>query len=235
MGGLGSFFRSVGWIFCYLIYFRVAFYFFFMQLQFHRVVCTVHSLTLPPTDKIRRRMSTIGRTHTVMELRFNEETSWMGRGLLTEEQANKLAEMDRNTPEERAEFRKAAQNMQRSFLESLWYVLRAQTTNILLPAVPVGLAVGLLKMHPAITFAANCVAIIPLAGMLSFATEEVAIPGGEAFGGFMNATFGNAVEIIVSIFALRKGEIRIVQASMLGSILSNLLLVRNTKSRFLGV
>ncbi len=61
--------------------------------------------------------------------------------------------------------------------------------------------------------------------MLSFATEEIASRLGETLGGLVNATFGNAVELIVSIVALRAGEIEVVQASMLGSILSNLLLV----------
>jgi len=68
-------------------------------------------------------------------------------------------------------------------------------------------------------------AIIPLASLLAFATEELAVPLGQTIGGLLNATFGNAVELIVSIVALRNNEIRIVQASMLGSILSNILLV----------
>jgi len=61
--------------------------------------------------------------------------------------------------------------------------------------------------------------------LLSFATEEVAIKVGETLGGLMNATFGNAVELIVSIIALVQGKVAIVQASLLGSMLSNLLLV----------
>jgi Ca2+:H+ antiporter len=74
-------------------------------------------------------------------------------------------------------------------------------------------------------FSLNFLAIIPLAAVLSFATEEIAGRLGETLGGLVNATFGNAVELIVSIVALRAGEIEVVQASMLGSILSNLLLV----------
>jgi len=74
-------------------------------------------------------------------------------------------------------------------------------------------------------FSLNFFAIIPLAAVLSFATEEIASRLGETLGGLVNATFGNAVELIVSIVALRAGEIEVVQASMLGSILSNLLLV----------
>jgi Ca2+:H+ antiporter len=71
----------------------------------------------------------------------------------------------------------------------------------------------------------NFIAIVPLAALLSNATEEVAIYCGEVIGGLLNATFGNAVELIVSILALVKREIVIVQTSLIGSILSNLLLV----------
>lgn len=74
-------------------------------------------------------------------------------------------------------------------------------------------------------FSLNFIAIIPLAAVLSFATEEISIPLGESLGGLLNATFGNGVELIVSIVALKKNQIEVVQSSMLGSILSNLLLV----------
>jgi len=68
-------------------------------------------------------------------------------------------------------------------------------------------------------------AIIPLAKLLEFATEDISLRVGQAIGGLLNATFGNAVELIVSIVAIMDGQIRVVQASMLGSIISNLLLV----------
>jgi Ca2+:H+ antiporter len=71
----------------------------------------------------------------------------------------------------------------------------------------------------------NFIAIVPLAALLSNGTEEVALYCGEVIGGLLNATFGNAVELIVSILALVKDEIVIVQTSLIGSILSNLLLV----------
>ncbi|KXX83384.1 Vacuolar calcium ion transporter [Madurella mycetomatis] len=97
--------------------------------------------------------------------------------------------------------------------------------NLLLVFVPLGIVAGQLEWAAAWVFSLNFVAIIPLAAVLSFATEEIAQPLGETLGGLVNATFGNAVELIVSIVALRAGEIEVVQASMLGSILSNLLLV----------
>ncbi|KAF8467615.1 Sodium/calcium exchanger protein-domain-containing protein [Kalaharituber pfeilii] len=97
--------------------------------------------------------------------------------------------------------------------------------NVLLPIVPIALIVGKLNVNPIAIFVLNFLAIIPLASLLSDATEELAEHVGHTLGGLLNATFGNATELIISIFALIKGEIRIVQASMLGSILSNLLLV----------
>ncbi|KAI0302196.1 Sodium/calcium exchanger protein-domain-containing protein [Russula brevipes] len=74
-------------------------------------------------------------------------------------------------------------------------------------------------------FGFSFVAIIPLAKLLGDATEEMSLSLGQTLAGLLNATFGNAVEIIVGIVALLKGEVRIVQTSMLGSVLSNILLV----------
>ncbi|RPB21568.1 calcium/proton exchanger family protein [Terfezia boudieri ATCC MYA-4762] len=103
--------------------------------------------------------------------------------------------------------------------------LRLNYCNILLPIVPVALVFGFLDVNPVAIFVLNFLAIVPLASVLSDATEELAEHVGHTLGGLLNATFGNATELIISIFALKKGEIRIVQASMLGSILSNMLLV----------
>ncbi|ETN43786.1 calcium/proton exchanger [Cyphellophora europaea CBS 101466] len=106
-----------------------------------------------------------------------------------------------------------------------WEILKTNYVNVLLVFVPLGILSGLLDWSPVAQFTLNFVAIIPLASLLAFATEELAVPLGQTLGGLLNATFGNAVELIVSIIALRNNEIRIVQASMLGSILSNILLV----------
>ncbi|KAF8422544.1 Sodium/calcium exchanger protein-domain-containing protein [Tirmania nivea] len=112
---------------------------------------------------------------------------------------------------------------------SAWHItcafLRLNYCNVLLPVVPVALVFGFLNINPVAVFVLNFLAIVPLASVLSDATEELAEHVGHTLGGLLNATFGNATELIISIFALRKGEIRIVQASMLGSILSNILLV----------
>ncbi|KAJ5152674.1 uncharacterized protein N7482_009152 [Penicillium canariense] len=97
--------------------------------------------------------------------------------------------------------------------------------NILLVFVPVGIVAKAAGLSPAIIFAMNAVAIIPLAGLLSHATESVASRLGDTMGALINVSFGNAVELIIFIIALVKNEIRIVQASLLGSILANLLLI----------
>ncbi|KAI5921276.1 Sodium/calcium exchanger protein-domain-containing protein [Camillea tinctor] len=107
--------------------------------------------------------------------------------------------------------------LQRTFLNS-WI-------NILLFAAPVGIAIWFAGVDGRIVFGVNFIAIIPLAAMLSFATEEIALRTGEVLGGLINATFGNAVELIVAIIALTQNKVTVVQTSLVGSILSNLLLV----------
>ena len=97
--------------------------------------------------------------------------------------------------------------------------------NLLLIFVPVGFALEYAHVNKIIVFVINFLAIVPLAALLSFATEELALYIGETLGGLLNATFGNAVELIVSVIALTQGKIIIVQTSLVGSMLSNLLLV----------
>ncbi|KAL9034683.1 MAG: hypothetical protein Q9214_006935, partial [Letrouitia sp. 1 TL-2023] len=103
--------------------------------------------------------------------------------------------------------------------------LASNPVNVLLVFVPLGILAGALGWKATVVFVLNFLAIVPLASLLSFATEELSAKLGQTLGGLMNATFGNAVELIVSIVALKNNEIRIVQASMLGSVLSNILLV----------
>ncbi|HEX3053315.1 MAG TPA: calcium/proton exchanger [Aggregatilineaceae bacterium] len=74
-------------------------------------------------------------------------------------------------------------------------------------------------------FATSALAIIPLAGLIGKSTEEIAVHTGPQIGGLLNATLGNAAELIITIFALREGLLELVRASIIGSILGNLLLV----------
>ena len=80
------------------------------------------------------------------------------------------------------------------------------------------------ESHTAIFFAA-CLAVLPLAGWLGHATEHLAERTGEGIGGLLNATFGNAAELIIAISALRQGLFSVVKASLTGSIIGNILLV----------
>lgn len=78
-----------------------------------------------------------------------------------------------------------------------WLTLVRDYVNVLLIFVPLGIIAGALHWDSTAVFVLNFFAIIPLASMLSFATEELAGTMGQALGGLMNATFGNAVELIV--------------------------------------
>ena len=81
-------------------------------------------------------------------------------------------------------------------------------------------------LHQAVlTFATACVAIVPLAGLIGKATEDLSIRAGPRVGGLLNATFGNITEIIISVLLIAAGELSVVKASLIGSILGNLVLV----------
>nr|CDP22486.1 Putative vacuolar calcium ion transporter [Podospora anserina S mat+] len=115
-------------------------------------------------------------------------------------------------------------------LRTIKFVLFHSKLNLLLVFVPIGIAVEQVPgISPGIIFGMNAVAIIPLAGLLSFATEAVARKLGDSLGALLNITFGNAVELIIFIALVK---VRIT-ASLLGSILANLLLILGM-SFFLG-
>ena len=98
--------------------------------------------------------------------------------------------------------------------------------NILLILVPVviGLHFWMPESHTLI-FITAALAIVPLAGWLGKATEHLAEKTGEGVGGLLNATFGNAAEMIIAVMALRRGLYEVVKASLTGSIIGNILLV----------
>ncbi|BCB02498.1 calcium/proton exchanger [Bacillus sp. KH172YL63] len=91
--------------------------------------------------------------------------------------------------------------------------------------VPVSVIGSLLHWPSVIMFVIYCVTIIALAAFMGRSTESLAVVSGPRIGGLLNATFGNAVELIISIFALKAGLIGVVLASLTGSVLGNLLLV----------
>lgn len=86
-----------------------------------------------------------------------------------------------------------------NFLHLTWQTLASNYVNILLVFVPAGIALGMTGANPTAVFVVNFFAIVPLASLLSFATEELSVKLGQTIGGLMNATFGNAVELIVGL------------------------------------
>ena len=113
---------------------------------------------------------------------------------------------------------------------------RESKLNILLVAVPLTVYFNYIAHDPNISFVTSMIAIMPLAFLMGKATEEIALRTSESVGGLLNATFGNAAEMILALFALyaastttspetAENMIHLVQASLIGSILGNLLLV----------
>ncbi|MBM7587545.1 Ca2+:H+ antiporter [Bacillus pakistanensis] len=96
---------------------------------------------------------------------------------------------------------------------------------IALVGVPLSVIGNLLHWPTVMMFVVYCVTIVALASFMGRATESLAVVAGPRIGGLLNATFGNAVELIISIFALKEGLIEVVLASLTGSVLGNLLLV----------
>ncbi|MED4883275.1 calcium/proton exchanger [Bacillus sp. FSL W8-1127] len=99
--------------------------------------------------------------------------------------------------------------------------------------VPLSVIGALLHWPAVMMFVVYCFTIIALASYMGRATESLAIIAGPRIGGLLNATFGNAVELIISIFSLKAGLVEVVLASLTGSVLGNLLLVAGL-SFFLG-
>jgi Ca2+:H+ antiporter len=97
--------------------------------------------------------------------------------------------------------------------------------NWLLVFLPVAAVLEYTHGNPIAIFATSALAIIPLAGWMGRATEHLAEKLGEGVGGLLNATFGNAAELIIALMALRAGLFEVVKASITGSIIGNILLV----------
>jgi Ca2+:H+ antiporter len=97
---------------------------------------------------------------------------------------------------------------------------------VLLAALPVSILLGYVLHAPAVwIFITACLGVLPLAGYMGEATEHLAHRTGPTVGGLLNATFGNAAELIIALVALRAGLVDLVKASITGSILGNLLLI----------
>src|SRR5262252_6669768 len=97
--------------------------------------------------------------------------------------------------------------------------------NILLLAAPASWIADATAPGSPWVFIAAAASLVPLAGLIGHGTEQLASRSGPALGGFLNATFGNAAELIIALVALRNGHVALVKASISGSIIGNLLLV----------
>ena len=95
----------------------------------------------------------------------------------------------------------------------------------LLVFVPVSLIAYFLKASPTLMFILSCLSIIPLAGLMGTGTEEISFYTGPKIGGLLNGTFGNATELIISIFAIKEGLFDVVKSSIAGAVIGNILLV----------
>jgi Ca2+:H+ antiporter len=96
---------------------------------------------------------------------------------------------------------------------------------LLVPLIPLAIALELAHASAGLIFGAAALGVIPTAALMGRATEELAARSGPGIGGFLNVTFGNAPELIIAFFALREGLQEVVKASLIGSILGNILLV----------
>jgi Ca2+:H+ antiporter len=97
--------------------------------------------------------------------------------------------------------------------------------SLLLVFIPISIAAHFLHWGETTVFVTAALGIVPLAAWMGTATEEIAVVMGPSFGGLLNATFGNATELIIALVALNAGLIDVVKASITGSIIGNLLLV----------
>ncbi len=95
----------------------------------------------------------------------------------------------------------------------------------LVPFMPIAVVLELFHGSPTLIFFASALGVIPAAALMGRATEELAARSGPGIGGLLNVTFGNAPELIIALFALGAGLHEVVKASLIGSILGNILLV----------
>jgi Ca2+:H+ antiporter len=96
---------------------------------------------------------------------------------------------------------------------------------LLVPFIPLAVLLDVVHADPIAVFFVSAAGVIPTAALMGRATEELAAKSGPGIGGLLNVTFGNAPEIIIALFALNKGLHEVVKASLVGSILGNILLV----------
>ena len=103
--------------------------------------------------------------------------------------------------------------------------LKINFWSVLYLFIPLSIALEFMHASPTLIFIVSAIAIMPLAALLGHATEALSEKLGPGIGGLLNATFGNAVELIIAMMALQRGLHGVVKASITGSIIGNVLLV----------
>jgi len=134
-----------------------------------------------------------------------------------------------------AEKENAEEPVIHSFVSTIKTMAITGPLNILLLCTPIAIISYYADWPSTVTFIFSLLALAPLAERLGFVTEQLALHTNETIGGLLNASFGNATELIVAITALKRGLYKLVQLSLLGSILSNMLLVLGCAFFFGGI
>ncbi|KAH0895255.1 hypothetical protein HID58_057684 [Brassica napus] len=148
-----------------------------------------------------------------------------------EAEHRRLFRVETNSPQRKAVFSLEqggslpVKTTKNTVIQSFKIVILSNKLNLLLPFGPLAILVHYLTDNKGWFFLLSLLGIAPLAERLGYATEQLACYTGPTVGGLLNATFGNVTELIISIIALKNGMIRLVQLTLLGSILSNMLLV----------
>uniref|UniRef100_A0A0D3BNB4 Vacuolar cation/proton exchanger n=1 Tax=Brassica oleracea var. oleracea TaxID=109376 RepID=A0A0D3BNB4_BRAOL len=148
-----------------------------------------------------------------------------------EAEHRRLFRVETNSPQRKAVFSLEqggslpVKTTKNSVIQSFKIVILSNKLSLLLPFGPLAILVHYLTDNKGWFFLLSLLGIAPLAERLGYATEQLACYTGPTVGGLLNATFGNVTELIISIIALKNGMIRVVQLTLLGSILSNMLLV----------
>jgi len=110
-------------------------------------------------------------------------------------------------------------------MKKLLKYLKREPFSVLLAAIPFAIIASFLDWNPLWVFGLSALGVIPLAGLIGDGTEGLASHTGPKIGGLINATLGNAAELILTLFAIQRGLLELVKASITGSIIGNLLLV----------
>lgn len=98
------------------------------------------------------------------------------------------------------------------------------SVNWLFAFIPISVALEVIHVEPPVLFFSAALAIVPIARLIVLSTEQIAMRTGDTIGGLLNATFGNAPELIISLVALKAGYVEMVRAALIGAILANVLL-----------